>query len=200
MQIINRIGGNAAVYIFFIQFKIFEVSAEKNAHGDRFSWTHQRCSVRVWLMRHLLLLIEPTLFWDQGLLHGSTCGLDLHSALHYQRSFRVHWHPKCWSQGLKDVSLEKETVTFALFMCLVFRMLIVLLLLFFPAWHMAALITSHLQWDTIAPDRDRKCHFQGEQGQLLFYDLVLKLLNWVFFFIAKIHYKLIFTCCSSLFC
>lgn len=96
-------------------------------------------------MGRVPLLTESTLFWDQGLPCCSTCGSDLHSIFHYQRLLRALWHPKCWSLAMTDVSLDRETVTFALFMCLALGMVIENINIFSPCPWQYTIPADH-QW------------------------------------------------------
>lgn len=95
-------------------------------------------SGRVWFMGHLLYWLSPLCSEIKAspLAQHVVRICIQHFII---KDYSARWHPKCWSLVLSDVSLNRETVTFALFMCLVFGMLI-LNIFFPPSWHMAALI------------------------------------------------------------
>ncbi len=96
-------------------------------------------SGRVWFMGHLLYWLSPLCSEIKAspLAQHVVRICIQHFII---KDFSARWHPKCWSPHLSDVSLNKETVTFALFMCFGVWYANSEHYYFFCPWHMAALI------------------------------------------------------------
>lgn len=141
-------------------------SERKNAEGNQFSKTP--CH-RAWpglIHGTPPLLIEPALFWDQGLPPGSTCGQDLHSAFRYQRLFSTP-APKMLIPGSERCILEWGNCNFCIIYVLGVWYANSEHYFFFPPWHMASLIPVVHDPSWPRPSRTRSM----EKGQLLFWSL-----------------------------